>query len=119
MAVPVLCLAIACEDVTGYKDSPVDGYVSPKNFSVSGCKSTTRGLFEDETIEYKARENGLLRITHNNAIFNCVPGRIYAELIEKGQTFIIEEIEEESNANCVCLLPLHPGIRVGSSVKVV
>ena len=35
MAVPVLCLAIACEDVTGYKDSPVDGYVSPKNFSVS------------------------------------------------------------------------------------
>ena len=61
MAVPVLCLAIACEDVTGYKDSPVDGYVSPKNFSVSGCKSTTRGLFEDETIEYKARENGLLR----------------------------------------------------------
>ena len=33
MAVPVLCLAIACEDVTGYKDSPVDGYVSPKNFS--------------------------------------------------------------------------------------
>ena len=30
MAVPVLCLAIACEDVTGYKDSPVDGYVSPK-----------------------------------------------------------------------------------------
>ena len=34
MAVPVLCLAIACEDVTGYKDSPVDGYVSPKNFSV-------------------------------------------------------------------------------------
>ena len=65
MAVPVLCLAIACEDVTGYKDSPVDGYVSPKNFSVSGCKSTTRGLFEDETIEYKARENGLLRIREN------------------------------------------------------
>ena len=102
MAVPVLCLAIACEDVTGYKDSPVDGYVSPKNFSVSGCKSTTRGLFEDETIEYKARENGLLRI---------VPGRIYAELIEKGQTFIIEEIEEESNANCVC--PYDLGYDIG------
>ena len=111
MAVPVLCLTIACEDVTGYKDSPVDGYVSPKNFSVSGCKSTTRGLFEDETIEYKARENGLLRITHNNAIFNCVPGRIYAELIEKGQTFIIEEIEEESNANCVC--PYDLGYDIG------
>ena len=28
MAVPVLCLAIACEDVTGYEDSPVDGYVA-------------------------------------------------------------------------------------------
>ena len=62
LAASVLCLATACEDVTGYKDSPVDGYVVPKNFSVSGCKSTTRGLFEDETIEYKARENGLLRI---------------------------------------------------------
>ena len=74
-------------------------------------KSTTRGLFEDETIEYKARENGLLRITHNNAIFNCVPGRIYAELIEKGQTFIIEEIEEESNANCVC--PYDLGYDIG------
>ena len=85
LAASVLCLATACEDVTGYEDSPVDGYVVPKNFSVSGCKSTTstRGLFKDETIEYEARENGLLRITHNNAIFNCVPGRIYAELIEK------------------------------------
>ena len=43
MAASVLCLATACEDVTGYEDSPVDGYVVPKNFSVSGCKSTTRG----------------------------------------------------------------------------
>ena len=36
---------------------------------------------------------------------------LYAELIEKGQTFIIEEIEEESNANCVC--PYDLGYDIG------
>lgn len=113
MAVPVLCLAIACEDVTGYKDSPVDGYVSPKNFSVSGCKSTTRGLFEDETIEYKARENGLLRITHNNVLFNCEVVRIYAEMTVNGHTYIIEEKAQEGpvSANCVC--PYDLGYDIG------
>ena len=113
LAVPVLCLAIACEDVTGYKDSPVDGYVSPKNFSVSGCKSTTRGLFEDETIEYKARENGLLRITHNNAVFECSVVRIYAEMTVNGHTYIIEEKAQEGpiSVNCVC--PYDLGYDIG------
>ena len=113
MAVPVLCLAIACEDVTGYKDSPVDGYVSPKNFSVSGCKSTTRGLFENETIEYEARENGLLRIMHNNVLFNCEVIQIYAEMTVNGHTYIVEEKAQEGpvSANCVC--PYDLGYDIG------
>ena len=114
MAVPVLCLAIACEDVTGYKDSPVDGYVSPKNFSVTGCKaivSGTRNPSTDESIMYESIRENYVRITHNNARFNCEPGRIYAELIEKGQTFIIVEKEEKSSANCIC--PYDLGYDIG------
>ncbi len=113
LAASVLCLATACEDVTGYKDSPVDGYVAPKNFSVSGCKSTTRGLFKDETIEYEARENGLLRITHNNAVFDCAVERIHAAMTVNGNTYIIEEKAQEVpvSANCVC--PYDLGYDIG------
>lgn len=108
------CLITGCQDVTGYKDSPVDGYVSPKNFSVTGCKaivSGTRNPSTDESIMYESIRENYVRITHNNARFNCEPGRIYAELIEKGQTFIIVEKEEKSSANCIC--PYDLGYDIG------
>lgn len=108
------CLVTGCQDVTSYKDSPVDGYVTPKNFSVTGCKSTisgTRNPLTDESIMLETIRENYLRITHNNARFNCEPGRIYAELIEKGQTFIIVEKEEKSSANCIC--PYDLGYDIG------
>lgn len=114
LAMSVLCLATACQDATGYKDSPVDGYVSPQNFSVTGCKSTvsgTRNSSTEESIMYETIRDNYVRITHNNARFNCEPGRIYAELIEKGQTFIIVEKEEKSSANCIC--PYDLGYDIG------
>ena len=115
LAASVLCLATACEDVTGYEDSPVDGYVVPKNFSVSGCKSTTstRGLFKDETIEYEARENGLLRITHNNAVFECAVERIYAAMTVNDHTYIIEEKAQEGPLSVDCVCPYDLGYDIG------
>ena len=114
LVMSAFCWVIGCQDVTEDKDSLVDGYVSPKNFSVTGCKSTvygTRNPSTDESIMYESIRENYVRITHNNARFNCEPGRIYAELIEKGQTFIIVEKEQESYANCVC--PYDLGYDIG------
>lgn len=74
----------------------------PRNFSVTGCKSVTRDLFDEEYLEYQATEDGYLRITHYNSIFNCKPGRVFAELSVNSHEYIINEIELYAIAECVC-----------------
>ena len=59
LVIITFCMVVDCTpDILGHEDNPVDTLIKPENppqnFSVSGCKSTTRGLFENETIEYEA-----------------------------------------------------------------
>ena len=115
-------ICVSCDqNILGHEDTPTDTLIvptnPPRNFSVSGCKSFgtkgTRGLFHDETIEYKARENGLLRIMHNNAVFECSVKQIYAEMLVVGHTYIIEEKSQESSVSTDCICRYDLGYDIG------
>jgi len=118
LVIITFCMIVDCTpDILGHEDNPVDTLVKPENppqnFSVSGCKSTTRGLFENETIEYEARENGLLRIMHNNVLFNCEVIQIYAEMTVNGHTYIVEEKAQEGPVSVNCVCPYDLGYDIG------
>lgn len=70
-------------------------------------------MFKDETIEYEARENGLLRITHNNAVFECAVERIYAAMTVNDHTYIIEEKAQEGPVSVNCVCPYDLGYDIG------
>jgi len=87
------------------------------NFSHSACKTgteaysinnQTQGIQGDsETMEIIS-ENGYWNIMHNNAMFNCSPGKLTADAaINNDFTIDLNENEENHNANCVCLYDLN------------
>lgn len=47
-----------------------------------------------------------LRITHENAGFNCCPGNLSAKVTVEGNTITIAEEEEIAGCNCLCLYDL-------------
>ena len=121
MAMFIISMASSCDDIVGHKDSPVDQLTVPNNpplnFSVTGCKSTglsnMTGFGTEETIEYEGRENNLLRITHNNVIFNCTVLQIYAEMTVDNNTYIIEEKSQEGSISANCFCPYDMGYDIG------
>lgn len=124
LALFAIGLSVACnQDVVGHEDNPVNTLIvpenPPKNFSVTGCKSSrtrdeaeTRGMY-DELIEYEARENSLLRITHTNTIFNCAVLQIYAEMTVNDHLYIIEEKSQEGTVSANCICPYDLGYDIG------
>ena len=73
LAASVLCLATACEDVTGYKDSPVDGYVVPKNFSV--CQAVS--LLQEDCLRTRPlstkQERMVYYVSRTITLFSSAP----------------------------------------------
>lgn len=47
-----------------------------------------------------------LRVTHENAGFNCCPGKISTRVKVEGNTITLLEEEEEADCNCLCLFDL-------------
>jgi len=76
-----------------------------------GCKEsfdgvTAQGTALDSTkecIHYEYDENGVLRLNHINAGFNCCPGEIFADITVTGNMIFIEEHEKEEGCFCRCL----------------
>ena len=76
-----------------------------KDFSYLGCKETKglrATLHGEEYIEYKAVANGYLHIKHINAVFNCCPDTIQADVSMKDNIITIVESETNPICDCIC-----------------
>lgn len=82
------------------------------NFSHSACKTNSKTYSmnnqtkeiqgDSETMEIIS-ENGYWNIMHNNAMFNCSPGKLTADAaINNDFTIDLNENEESHLANCIC-----------------
>jgi hypothetical protein len=47
-----------------------------------------------------------LRVTHENAGFNCCPGKLSTKVKVEGNTITLLEEEDEAGCNCLCLFDL-------------
>ena len=91
---------IVCCDESG---NPAQS-VELKNFANTGCKGFTRSDTEGskEIVEYRVIHDGYLYISHQNAIFNCCPGELGADISTEGNTITVTEYETENGCKCIC-----------------
>ncbi len=47
-----------------------------------------------------------LHLQHINAVFNCCPGELYADILREADTIFISEREEHAECDCMCLYDL-------------
>ena len=97
----------------GCKEKVFTPEVSPVGALVNyqGCKeffggATIQGAGLDSTkecLQYEYDRDGVLRLNHLNAGFNCCPGEIFADITVTGNMIIIEEQEKEAGCFCQCL----------------
>jgi len=76
-----------------------------KDFSYLGCKETKglrATLHGEEYIEYKAVADGYLHIKHVNAVFNCCPDTIKADVSMEDNIITINESETNPICDCIC-----------------
>jgi hypothetical protein len=75
----------------------------------TGCKSHADFIggdvvpHDESCIEYFYNGNGVLELDHVNAIFNCCPDEISADVRIEDDTIIIEETESLASGGCDCL----------------
>ncbi|OGU11673.1 MAG: hypothetical protein A2X61_05395 [Ignavibacteria bacterium GWB2_35_12] len=79
----------------------------------TGCKNTTGIAVSDTTpdnldcIEYSFdNDDGILRLKHINAGFNCCPGKLTADISINSDAIIINEKEQEAGCKCECLFDI-------------
>ncbi len=76
-----------------------------KDFSYFGCKETKSiraSLHGEEYIEYKAVADGYLHIKHVNAVFNCCPDTIRADVSMEDNIITVVESETDPICDCIC-----------------
>ena len=87
------------------RDNPNEE-IKIEDFSYQGCKEIvtnfTKSADKEEYIEYRAIADGYLDIKHVNAVFNCCPGRIKADVSVEGNIFNIVESETDPQCKCIC-----------------
>ncbi len=90
---------------TGCKKETSNESLRIKDFSYLGCKETKSfiaSLHGEEYIEYKAIADGYLYIKHVNAVFNCCPDTIKADVSMEGNIITIVESETNPICDCIC-----------------
>ena len=106
----VLTLAVGMIGCNGENDSPVaqQKELALTNFANSGCKSNTRAGDDDweETVSYSVLQEGYLYLNHQNAVFNCCPGTLGADVSIEGNNITIGEYESASDCDCICIYDL-------------
>lgn len=114
MCVSLLVLAMA--GCTDEKDNQAQT-VTLKNFANSGCKDNTRSGYDgrEEIAEYAVHHEGYLYVNHQNAVFNCCPGTIGADILVEDNRIIIGEYESSGDCDCIC--PYDLSYEVGPLVE--
>jgi hypothetical protein len=90
---------------TGCKKETPNESLGIKEFSYLGCKETKSpraSLHGEEYIEYKAVADGYLYIKHVNAVFNCCPDTIKADVSIEGNIITVDENETNPICDCIC-----------------
>lgn len=80
-----------------------------QNFSHSDCKpraatSAPRAAAAEagEYIRFQAAGARHLAVQHVNAMFNCCPGELLANVAIRGDTITINHSETQHSCNCIC-----------------
>ncbi len=104
-AVLCLCLSASCGFAPG--TVPVGGLVGRTDCKGSGAvpsraEAELRAA-DQECVKYAYDGQGVLRLKHVNAGFNCCPGTISAEILAERGEIRIKEKESSSLCDCSCL----------------
>ena len=99
LAVLFMVTVVCCDE----SENAVEN-VTLKNFANSGCKGNTRADDEAraEFIEYSVIHDGYLYLNHRNALFNCCPGELGANIFVDERIITINEYETEQGCKCIC-----------------
>ncbi|OGU13040.1 MAG: hypothetical protein A2X61_03505 [Ignavibacteria bacterium GWB2_35_12] len=113
MAFTVIIIAFI---ISGCEKSSVTNDGKPEGALVkyTDCKNTFTGLAVSDTtpnnldcIEYNFNnDDGILRLKHINAGFNCCPGKITADISISSDAIIINEKEQSALCDCDCLFDI-------------
>ena len=78
------------------------------NFANTGCKNNTRSVDDEwkQTVSYAVLQAGYLYLNHQNAMFNCCPGTLGADVRMEGNNITIGEYESASDCDCICTYDL-------------
>ena len=116
----ILMLAISMSSCSNDGSTSVDNpvvEVGLKNFANSGCKVNTRSGSDDrkEFVEYSVLHEGYLYVNHQNAIFNCCPEGLGADVrIEEDK---ITSGEYETGGDCDCICPYDLSYEIGPLIE--
>lgn len=113
LSIALFLMAIICCDGAGVDNSVPS--IGMKNFSNTGCKSTTRAAWSDDSyFELKATEGNMLYVKHVNALFNCASNRFDAKVEIDGNSITIKEYDlTDLDIMTSCLCPLIWVMRLG------
>jgi len=95
----VSIFVISCENIDNHK-------LKVDNITYGTCKPGFKSSVTNEKIEYRTVDINYLEIDHINAIFNCEPGRLLVDVEFNNDTIFVNESEEQSLVNCICLYDL-------------
>ncbi len=106
----VIVIFSFCECKTSGSSSPTGKLISNsdclKSTSNGNNLTTSSNDPAYEIISYKYDGN-VLKITHQNAAFNCCPGKIGGKTIIESKKILINEKESKSECCCTCLYRLN------------
>lgn len=95
-----------CEKTSDASNSNPNGTL----IKYTECKNTTASDTTPnnmDCIEYSYNEDdGILKLNHINAGFNCCPGKITADISINSDAIIINEKEKEAGCHCNCLFDI-------------
>ena len=113
LSIALFLMAIICCDGAGVDNSVPS--IGMKNFSNTGCKSTTRATGSDDSyFELKATEGNMLYVKHVNALFNCASNRFDAKVEIDGNSITIKEYDlTDLDIMTSCLCPFDLGYEIG------
>ena len=113
LSIALFLMAIICCDGAGVDNSVPS--IGMKNFSNTGCKSTTRATGSDDSyFELKATEGNMLYVKHVNALFNCASNGFDAKVEIDGNSITIKEYDlTDLDIMTSCLCPFDLGYEIG------
>ena len=113
LSIALVLMAIICCDGAGVDNSVPS--IGMKNFSNTGCKSTTRAAWSDDSyFELKATEGNMLYVKHVNAIFNCASNKFDAKVEMESNSITIREYDlTDLDIMMSCQCPFDLGYEIG------